>query len=89
MANERAFFYVGVMTNRNLVQWVTRVNNRERFAEWEEYRKAIPMPMYCAKDIVNGLRANGYHAIMVRETDETRLYTNRKVFDNGETTSRI
>lgn len=82
MPTERATFYVGLITTRNYIQWVTRVNMAHRLTEWEEYTKAAPMPLYIAKEVVSSLRANGYDAIMVREAGN-RFYANRRVFDNG------
>lgn len=85
---ERPWFYVGVMTSRNYIQWVTWYHPRERLVIWEEYKLAIPMDYQRAKEITYGLKARGVNAIMVREPDIT-LHCNRKGFFDGEASKTI
>lgn len=85
---ERPWYYVGVMTSRNYIQWVTWYHKTERLVVWEEYKNAIPMSFQKAKEITYGLKAKGLNAIMVREPDIT-LHYNRKGFTDGTEHEKI
>lgn len=56
--------YVGIMC-RNEVQYITRVDRVSREAWWVDGEPAKAMTQKQAEDVYNGLRANGYMAVIM------------------------
>lgn len=65
MANNSSRYYVGIMSGVR-VQYITRVVNSSREAWWEDGKPAMAMSKTHAEDVYNGLRCNGYKAVMIK-----------------------
>lgn len=88
MKKPKTRYIIALVTKRNYIQYLTEINRDLRLTAWEEYTKAIDFSLKEAKEIIAGLRKNGYDAIVIRE-DGDRLYYNRRLFEDGENSCRV
>ena len=65
MAN-KSYWYVMVINRMNgKCRFVTKINNRERYCEWNDNETPLKLPRSVALDLVYGLRINGHDAFAV------------------------
>lgn len=58
--------YVGILQSGNFIKYVTRINNANRAAFWEDGKEALKMGVHAAEDLVFGLVMNGHQAVVVK-----------------------
>ena len=61
-------YYVALVYSRSMC-WVTDVNNATKTAKWEHGKRAKEFGMHAAENLVFGLCANGYPAMVVKAPD--------------------
>lgn len=74
--NKGDMVYVGVLFKGNKIKFVT--GTEYHYAKWEDGKDAMQFTLDYAADMVRGLCANGYHAVIVDAYFFERLWNPEK-----------
>ena len=69
-------YHVAIITQGNKLKFVTGVNNSTRIAEWFIGEPAKALNQTVAKDLVYGLRLNGFNAVIIKAYDGDEFINN-------------
>ena len=67
-------YYVGIIRSEGSIRYVTACSHSTKIAHWEDGKKALPMTLSAAKDLVFGLRCNCCNAVVITAPDYETLF---------------